>query len=64
MKFLKLALLVFAAGCQSTGGSDTNESGAESSKPDANLTWIKRAYPTGKRSTSAVLVERGLLEAA
>ncbi|MHC4956258.1 MAG: COG1361 family protein [Planctomycetota bacterium] len=59
MNYLKLALLVLAAGCQSTGGAGSGESGSDA-KRDAQMTWIKRAYPTGKRSTSALLVERGL----
>jgi len=53
------AVALVAAACSSSGwgtsGGDTDEAAK-----DPGLVWTARAYPTGNKRTSAVLVERGM----
>jgi uncharacterized repeat protein (TIGR01451 family) len=57
MKYLNLSVLVLAIACQATGESKKKSASADASD---GLVWTSRAYPTGDRSTSALLVERGM----
>lgn len=52
------AVAFVAAACSSTGWG-TSSSGKTPEK-DPGLVWTARAYPTGDKRTSAVLVERGM----
>ncbi len=53
---LPLLLVAFVAACAATGGKPVAQKGAP------GMTWIAQALPTGKTSTSAILVERGTPE--
>jgi uncharacterized repeat protein (TIGR01451 family) len=57
MNYLKLSVLLLAVACQATGESKKK---SESAKVSYGPVWTSRAYPTGDRSTSALLVERGM----
>lgn len=57
MRFANILWLVLAVGCQATGATDKND---ESAPNDDGMVWTSRAYPTGHRATSALLVERGM----
>ena len=56
------ALLLVAMACQNLagGGSDKKRDGSADAKGEDGLVWSSRAYPTGDRQTSALLVERGM----
>lgn len=49
-------LLALLAACATTGGKPAPQKG------EPGMTWIAQALPTGKTSTSAILVERGTPE--
>ena len=57
MNQLKISLLLAAVACQAPTKSDDRQPAAKA-EPKAELVRSSRAYPTGNRATSALLVER------
>ena len=49
-------LFALLAACATTGGKPAPQKG------EPGVTWVAQALPTGKTSTSAILVERGTPE--
>ncbi|MEE8104966.1 MAG: hypothetical protein V3T86_05475 [Planctomycetota bacterium] len=54
------ALCACASNPGAKNGDPATTDGSATAKTVAGLVWTERAYPTGRRETSAVLVERGV----
>ncbi len=57
MNQLKISVLLLSIACQAPSQSKSPET-KTAAEPKAELVWNSRAYPTGNRATSSLLVER------